>query len=207
MEDVLDLYAEPFDPARPVVCVDELPYQLLSHVSEPLPVGPGQAQRVDYEYKREGTCAIFLAFEPLAGWRHVEARERRTSVDFAHFMRDLAERYASAEVIRVVLDNLSTHSPAAFYQAFGAEEARALTQRFEFHFTPTHGSWLNQAEIEFSVLGRQCLGRRLESRERVAVELLAWEGDRNARGVRAHWRFTAGDARVRLARLYPENAG
>lgn len=207
MEDILDLYAENYDPTRPVVCVDELPYQLLSDVNAPLPRAPGRAERIDYEYRREGTCALFLAFEPKTGWRHLEVRERRTSRDFAHVMRELAARYQDAEVIRVVLDNLSTHSPAAFYQAFPAEEARALTRRFAFHFTPVHGSWLNQAEIEFSVLARQCLKRRLASIGRVAEELSAWEDDRNARGVGTHWRFTAGDARVRLARLYPEIAG
>jgi hypothetical protein len=146
LEAVLDLYAEPFNPARPVVCVDELPYQLLSNVREPLPRQVGKAERSDYEYKREGTCAIFLAFEPKAGWRHLETRERRTGMDFALFMRDVAKHHPDAEVIRIVLDNLNTHSPAAFYQAFCPEVARQLTKRFEWHFTPVHGSWLNQAE-------------------------------------------------------------
>lgn len=204
MEDVLDLYAKPFDPDRPVVCVDELPYQLLSHVIDPLPPKPGKAQRIDYEYTRRGTCAVFLAFEPLRGWRQIEAKERRTAVDFAYFMRDVADHYQDAEVIRVVLDNLNTHSPASFYRAFGAEEARRLTERFEFHFTPVHGSWLNQAEIEFSVLGRQCLRQRLGSLGCVSRELMAWQAQRNAHRAGVQWRFTAVDARVRLARLYPD---
>lgn len=203
LEDVLDLYAEPYDPLRPVVCVDELPYQLLSNVAEDLPGCPGKPRRFDYEYVREGTCSIFLAFEPQAGWRSVEAKERRTSKDFASFMRALAQRYPDALTIRVVLDNLNTHSPAAFYQAFNPVEARRLTERFAFHYTPTHGSWLNQAEIEFSVMARQCLKRRLESVERVNEELSCWEKSRNLRRAGVDWRFTTGDARVRLARLYP----
>lgn len=204
MEDVLDLYEEPYDPERPVVCIDEMPYQLLSDVNEPLPMKPGKPERVDYEYKREGTCSVFVAVEPRAGWRETDVRERRTSGDFALFMRNLAAHYPQAEVIRVVLNNLNTHTPGSFYQAFLADEARELTKRFEFHFTPVHGSWLNQAEIEFSVMGRQCLKRRLESTERLAAELGAWEADRNEKQVKIIWRFTNQDARVRLARLYPD---
>lgn len=143
---MLDLYAEAFDPQRPLVCVDELPYQLLAEVSEPLPLKPGSPKRVDYEYARRGTCSVFCAFEPLAGRRVLAVHERRTALDFAHFMRDVAKSHPQAAKIRVVLDNLNTHSPSAFYQAFPAAEARALTERFEFHYTPVHGSWLNQAE-------------------------------------------------------------
>lgn len=204
MEDVLDLYAEAFDPRRPWVCFDEKPYQLLSDVRAPLPPAPGRPKRIDYEYKREGTCNLFLFLDPHRAWRRLEVTEQRTAVDFAHQMRWLVEEvYPEAEVIRVVLDNLNTHSPASLYQAFAPAEARRIARRLQFHYTPKHASWLNMAEIEFSVLERQCLDRRLPSREAVTREVTAWEADRNQTGATIHWRFTTTDARTKLHRFYP----
>jgi hypothetical protein len=204
MEDVLDLYAKPYDPERPVVCFDEQPRQLIAEVRTPVPAAPGRPQRIDYEYRRQGTANLFLTFEPLAGWRHVAVTERRTSAEFAHQMRALADvHYPDAERIAVVLDNLSTHSPAALYQAFPPEEARRLLKRLEFHHTPKHGSWLNMAELEFSVLNRQCLDRRIPDPEPLRQEIAAWEAERNAARATVHWRFTVTDARIKLHRLYP----
>ena len=204
MADVLDLYAKPYDPERPVVCFDEQPRQLIAEVRTPVPAAPGRPQRIDYEYRRQGTANLFLTFEPLAGWRHVEVTERRTSAEFAHQMRALADvHYPDAERIAVVLDNLSTHSPAALYQAFPPEEARRLLKRLEFHHTPKHGSWLNMAELEFSVLNRQCLDRRIPDPEPLRQEIAAWEAERNAARATVHWRFTVTDARIKLHRLYP----
>jgi hypothetical protein len=204
MEDVLDLYAKPYDPERPVVCFDEQPRQLIAEVRTPVPAAPGRPQRIDYEYRRQGTANLFLTFEPLAGWRHVEVTERRTSAEFAHQMRALADvHYPDAERIAVVLDNLSTHSPAALYQAFPPEEARRLLKRLELHHTPKHGSWLNMAELEFSVLNRQCLDRRIPDPEPLRQEIAAWEAERNAARATVHWRFTVTDARIKLHRLYP----
>ena len=204
MEDVLDLYAEPYDARRPVRCFDEQPYQLVEEVRAPLPRAPGRPERVDYEYRRRGTANLFLLFEPLAGWRHIEVTERRTSAEFAQQMRALVDvHYPEAERIAVVLDNLSTHSPAALYQAFPPEEARRLLQRLEFHYTPKHGSWLNMAELEFSVLGRQCLDRRIPDQETLQREIAAWEAARNAAQAAVQWRFTVTDARTGLHRLYP----
>lgn len=204
MEDVLDLYAESLDPCRPLVCFDEKPYQLLSHTRPPLPVVPGHAERIDYEYRREGTCNLFLFFDPHRAWRRLEVTGQRTALDFAKQMRWLVdEAYPEAEVIRVVLDNLNTHSLASLYQAFAPEEARRIARKLEFHYTPKHASWLNMAEIEFSVLERQCLGRRLASREEVACEMSAWESTRNEARSTIRWRFTTSDARRRLFRLYP----
>ena len=204
MEDVLDLYAEPYDPKRPVVCCDERPYQLLGEAREPLPMEPERARRIDSEYVRHGGCHLFLSFQPLRGWRQVEVWERRTSQDFAHWMKQLVdEQFAEAEVIRVVLDNLNTHTPAALYQTFAPEEARRLTQKLEFHYTPKHGSWLNMAEIEFSVLERQCLDRRIPEIPGLQRETKAWEEERNERCATVQWRFTTGKAREKLHRLYP----
>ncbi len=204
MEDVLDLYAESHDARRPVVCFDEQPCQLVEEVRTPLPAAPGRPERVDYEYRRRGTCNLFLLFEPLAGWRHVEVTERRTAQDFAQQMRALVDvHHPAAAVIAVVLDNLSTHSPAALYQAFRPEEARRIARRLEFHYTPKHGSWLNMAELEFSVLARQCLDRRLPDREALHREVAAWERARNAARAAVQWRFTAAAARTKLHRLYP----
>jgi DDE superfamily endonuclease len=211
MEDVLELYAEPYDPARPVLGFDEASKELHGEVSPPLPARPGDAAREDYEYTREGTANIFLLVEPLAGRRQLAVTERRTRVDFAHQMRRLCdELYPEAEVIRVVLDNLNTHGPASLYEAFPPEEARRLTERLEFHYTPKHASWLNVAELEFSVLARQCLGRRVTTREELARAVAAWEADRNAVRAKIAWCFRVADARVKLSKLYPvgpENTG
>ncbi len=205
MEDVLDLYAEPYDPKRPVVCFDERPYQLLGDKYDPLPMEPGQPQRVDYEYERQGRCNLFLLFQPLRGWRQVTVTERRTHEDFAWQMKALVdELFPEAEIIRVVLDNLNTHTPAALYQTFPPEEARRLTRKLDFHYTPKHGSWLNMVEIEFSILARQCLNRRLPDLDCVCREVEAWEEARNAARATVEWRFTTADARVKLHRLYPQ---
>jgi DDE superfamily endonuclease len=204
MEDVLDLYARPYDARHPVVCFDEQPRQLVEEIRTPLPRAHGRPERVDYEYRRRGTANLFLLFEPLAGWRHVEVTERRTAADFAHQMRALVDvHHPAAGVIAVVLDNLSTHSPAALYQAFPPEEARRILRRLEFHYTPKHGSWLNMAELEFSVLDRQCLDRRLADPEILRREIAAWERARNAERGAVQWRFTVIDARTKLHRLYP----
>jgi hypothetical protein len=204
MEDVLDVYERPYDARFPVVCMDETSTQLLSDARPPLPVAPGRPARVDYEYVRHGVRNLFLAVEPLRGWRRVTVTKRRTKRDWASFMRDLADTgYADAERIVVVLDNLNTHGPASFYEAFPPAEARRLARRFEFHYTPTHGSWLNIAEIEFSVLDRQCLATRLPDHETLAGEVAAWTAARNATGVTVDWHFTTADARTKLKRLYP----
>ena len=204
MEDVLDLYAEPYAADRPVVCFDELPFQLLAETRSPLPVARGRPARVDYEYCRQGTANLFLCFEPLAGWRHVEVTSRRTNQDFAEQMRALADvYYPEARVIAVVLDNLSTHSAAALYQTFPPAEARRLVKRLEFHYTPKHGSWLNMAELEFAVLTRQCLDRRLCDQTTLQREIAAWEDERNKARAKAQWRFTVAQARSKLHRLYP----
>ena len=204
MEDVLDLYARPYDARHPVVCFDEQPRQLVEEIRTPLPRAPGRPERVDYEYRRRGTANLFLLFEPLAGRRHVEVTERRTAVDFAHQMRALVDvHYPEAERIAVVLDNLSTHSPAALYQAFPPAEAHRILRRLEFHYTPKHGSWLNMAELEFSALDRRCLDRRIADREILRRETAAWERTRNAARGTVQWRFTVTAARTKLHRLYP----
>jgi hypothetical protein len=205
MEDVLDLYAAEPDPARPLVCLDEKPYQLLSHVREPLPAAPGQPRREDHEYQREGTCNLFLFFAPHEGWRHVEVTEQRTAVDFAHQLKWMVEvRFPEAEVIRLVVDNLNTHGPASLYKAFAPEQARRIARKIEWHYTPKHGSWLNMCELELSVLSRQGLKQRLPSREAVAAVTAAWEAERNASGATVRWYFRTEHARIRLAQLYPE---
>ena len=204
MEDVLDVYHRPYDPRFPQVCMDELSLQLLGEVRPPLPPRPGRVARVDYEYERHGVRNLFLAVEPLRGWRHVAATERRTKCDWANFMRELADiHYPAAERIILVLDNLNTHGPASFYEAFSPQEARRLVQRFEFHHTPVHGSWLNIAEIELSVLDRQCLARRIPDHAALVQEVTAWEATRNAATSTIDWRFTTADARIKLKRLYP----
>ena len=206
MEDVLDLYAEPPDPARPVVCLDERPYQLLDHVRPPQPPAPGRPAREDHEYRRCGTCCVAVAFDPGRGWRHATVSERRARADFAGWLRELADvHYPEAELIRLVVDNLNTHTPASLYAAFPAEEARRLARRFEFHHTPKHGSWLNMVEVELSVLADQCLGRRLPDLEAVARAVAAWEAARNAAGATVAWRFTTDRARAKLHRLYPHD--
>lgn len=204
MEDVLEVYTRPHDPARPVVCLDELSKQLVAETRVPLPAEPGQPERVDYEYERCGTANLFLTGEPLAGRRHITATERRTAVDFAHEVRDLLEvRYPHAEKVVLVMDNLNTHKPAALYEAFEPAVARALLDRLEIHHTPKHGSWLNVAEIELSVLSRQCLDRRIPDLETLTREVAAWEQARNADPRPVNWRFTIPDARIKLKRLYP----
>ena len=204
MEAVLDLYAEPYDPTRPVVGFDETTKQLVAEARAPLPMEPGRPERVDYEYERQGTANLFLACQPLRGWRHVEVTDRRTKDDFAHQMRELVDRhFPDARTIRVVLDNLNTHTPAALYAAFPPAEARRVLRKLEFHYTPVHGSWLNMAELEFSMLARQCLNRRIPDREDLAAEVAAWETARNEQRATIHWQFTVEDARIKLLRLYP----
>jgi transposase len=202
MEDVLDLYAEPYDAQRPVVNFDEKPVQLLEDVRDALAAKPGQSKREDYEYKRQGTVNLFIAFEAHVGHRAISVTERRSAQDFAAQMQALVAQYPQAEVIRVVLDNLSSHSPAALYQSLRPAEARALTRRLEFHFTPKHGSWLNMAEVEWSVFERQCLGRRIGSLEELRAVAEAWTSERNARKACVDWRFSTEVARVKFERLY-----
>ena len=204
MEDVLEVYARPYDPVRPQVCLDECSKQLVAETRVPLPAEPGQAERHDYEYERCGTANLFMLSEPLAGKRHVKVTERRTAVDFAHVVRDLLDvHYPEAETIVLVMDNLNTHTPASLYQAFPPEEARRLAGRLEIHHTPKHGSWLDMAEIELGVLATQCLDRRIGDRETLAREVAAWQAKRNAAGRAVDWRFTTADARIKLKRLYP----
>lgn len=204
MEDVLEVYTQPYDPKRPQVCMDETSKQLLDDVLEPLPMQPGHPQRYDYEYEREGVANLFMFVEPLMGQRHVKVTDRRTKRDWAQAMRELSDDYyPDADVIVVVMDNLNTHSPSSFYEAFEPQEARRLVERFEFHFTPKHGSWLNMAEIELSALGRQCLAGRIPDKASLITEVSAWEEERNASVVKVHWRFTTADARIKLAHLYP----
>ena len=204
MEDVLEVYTQPYDPKRPQICMDETSKQLLSDVQEPLPMKPGHPERYDYEYEREGVANLFMFVEPLMGKRHVKVTDRRTKIDWAQAMRELSDvYYPDAEVIVVVLDNLNTHSPTSFYEAFEPEEARRLVNRFEFHYTPKHGSWLNMAEIELSALARQCLAGRIPDKVSLVTEVSAWEDERNASVVKVHWRFTTADARIKLAHLYP----
>jgi DDE superfamily endonuclease len=207
MEDVLALYAEPYDPKRPKVCFDETSRQLLADPQPPLAIQPGQPERVDYEYKRAGTRNLFLHCEWQTGWRHVEVTERRTQHDFAQQMQWLVDkRYPEAEVIRVILDNLNTHGPGSLYEAFAPAEARRLVEQLEFHYTPKHGSWLNMAEIELSVLQRQCLRRRIADEEMLTREVAAWERHRNDTKETIDWRFSITDAREKLKRLYPTNS-
>jgi hypothetical protein len=204
MEDVLEVYHRPYDPERPVVAIDEGGKQLVGDVRPPLPVRPGTPKRVDYEYTRNGMANLFVAFEPLRGRRRVAVTERKASADFAHFARRvLDEWYPDAERVLFVVDNLSTHAPAAFYEAFPPAEARRLVERIEWHYTPKHGSWLNVAELELSVLARQCLDRRIPDRGTLRREVAAWEADRNAAVVTVDWQFTTADARTKLKRLYP----
>jgi len=201
---VLDVYHRPYDPKRPQVCLDEASKQLVGEVTQPIPAGPGQPERFDYEYVRNGTANLLMLSEPLAGWRHVAVTERRTAKDYAEVLRWLAEDvHPEAEVIVLVQDNLNTHTPAALYEAFPPEQARRLAARFEVHYTPKHGSWLNVAEIELSVLARQCLDRRISSAEELRREVAAWEAARDARAAEVRWRFTTAEARVKLHRLYP----
>ncbi len=204
MEDVLDVYHLPDDPRYPTVCFDETSKQLITEVRTPLPAAPGQPERYDYEYERNGVANLFLFFCPLRNWRHVKVTDRRTKVDYAHCMRELVdELLPHAARIRVVQDNLNTHTPVALYEVFPPAEAKRILDRLEFHYTPKHGSWLNMAEIELSVLSRQCLDRRIPDKQTLQQEATAWEESRNAKGASVNWRFTTEDARIKLKRLYP----
>jgi len=205
MEDVLEIYKLPYDAKRPVVCMDEMPKQLLSQTREPIPGQPGQPARQDYEYKRNGVADLFMLFEPLQGKRFVEVTEKRRRIEWATVMKQVADTfYPQAEKIVVILDNLNTHTPSAFYETFAPAEARRLVERFEFHFTPKHGSWLNMAEIELSALVRQCLDRRLPDLEKLTQEVQAWQQQRNDEVVKVQWQFKTNDARTKLLHLYPK---
>lgn len=207
MEDVLDLYAEKYDPLRPKVNFDETSRQLIADTRRPVEAAAGRPRRYDYEYKRNATRNLFMICEPQTGWRQVEVTERRTKQDFAHQMKWLVdERYPEAAVIRVILDNLNTHGPGSLYEAFEPAEARRLVEKLEFHYTPKHGSWLNMAEIELSILQRQCLNRRIGDEERLKREVAAWEQQRNNAKETIDWRFSITDAREKLKRLYPTNS-
>ena len=205
MEDVLDVYEMPYDPARPVVCMDEKPYQLLGEAREPLPMRPGSEQKVDSEYIRNGTCSIFAFVEPLGGVHHVSVREHRTAIDWAEEIKYLSDvMYPDAEKIILVMDNLNTHKPASLYKRYEAEEARRIIKRLEIHYTPKHGSWLDIAEIELNVMTRQCLSRRIENIETLRKELSAWEMERNIAAAKVDWQFRTDDARIKLSSLYPK---
>ncbi len=204
MEDVLEVYHLPCDPQWPQICMDEQPVQLLKETRSPIPAAPGKPQQYDYEYERAGTANIFMFVEPLGSWRHAEVTERRTAVDWAHQIRELVDvHYPETEGIRLVMDNLNTHTVASLYEAFPAEEARRLAQKLEIHYTPKHGSWLNIAEIELSAMTRQCLNRRIPDRTTLTSEVATWEQERNGRQKGVDWRFTTKDARIKLKRLYP----
>ena len=203
MEMVLDVYKRPFDPLYPVICMDESPKQLIAETRVPIPVSPGQPAKYDYEYRRCGVCNIFLACEPLRGKRMVKITERRTREDWARFIEEIADAYARAERITLVMDNLNTHEPGSFYEVFRPEKAKALWDRFEFVYTPKHGSWLNMAEIELNVLIRQCLNRRIDDIDIVRKEVRAWQEYRDNKNATVNWQFTTEDARIKLYRLYP----
>ena len=204
MEDVLEVYQRPHDPARPVVCLDETSKQLVAETRQRIPARPGQPERFDYEYERHGTANLFMLFAPLEGWRHVEVTDRHTAVDYAHILKAMSDtHFPNAVKIVLVQDNLNTHKPASLYEAFPPQEARRLVERFEWHYTPKHGSWLDMAESELSVLSRQCLDRRIADKQTLTDEVAAWESSRNKKHAKADWHFTAADARVKLKRLYP----
>lgn len=205
MEDVLEVYHLPYDSECPVICMDEKPFQLLDDARKPIPMKPAKPLREDSEYVRHGTCSIFIFTEPLAGWRYVSVRPRRTKIEWAEQVREMLDvHYPSAPKIRLVMDNLNTHSIASLYEAFEPETALRLAKRLEIHYTPKHGSWLNIAEIELSVMTRQCLARRIPSMEELASELTEWESARNASQRGIDWQFTTEDARIKLKRLYPQ---
>ena len=204
MENVLEVYTRPHDPARPLVCLDETSKQLVAETREPLPMQPGQPARFDYEYERNGTANAFMLFAPLEGWRHVKVTERRTSVDYAQVLKELSDvHFAKAEKIVLVQDNLNTHSAASLYEAFEPAQARRLVERFEWNYTPKHGSWLNLAESELGVLSSQCLARRIADRQTLKREIAAWVTRRNIHNAKANWHFTTADARVKLKSLFP----
>lgn len=206
MEDVLEVYTRPHDPKRPVVCMDETCKQLIGQTREPLPPAPGRVERFDHVYVRNGVASLFLAFEPLSGWRTVTVTDHRRRLEWAQFIKSLVDgRYKDARKIVLVMDQLNTHSPASLYEAFTPEEAKRIADKLEVHHTPKHGSWLNMAEVELSVLGRQCLGRRIAKRETLAAQVAEWQADRNGASVKVDWRFTTADARIKLKKLYPSN--
>jgi hypothetical protein len=204
MEDVLEVYHRPHDPDRPVVCLDETSKQLIAETRVPIPAKPGHPKRYDYEYQRNGTANLFMMFAPLEGWRHVEVTDRHTAVDYAQILKDLSDkRFPNVSQIVLVQDNLNTHKPASLYEAFPAAEARRLVERFEWHYTPKHGSWLDMAESELGVVTSQCLDRRIPDKQTLIEEVAAWEDDRNKNHTKADWQFTTADARIKLKRLYP----
>lgn len=204
MENVLDVYQRPRNPARPLVCLDEISRQLVAETRTPIPMRPKRVARYDYEYRRCGTANMFMLFAPLEGWRHVKVTKRRTARDYAQVLKDLSDiHFPGAEKILLVQDNLNIHTPAALYETFPPEEARRLAQRFEWHFTPKHGSWLNMAESELSVLASQCLDRRIEDQAVLTREVRAWNAHRNATNATANWHFTTKEARIKLKSLYP----
>jgi hypothetical protein len=205
MEDVLDVYCRPYDPLHPVVCLDESSKQLVRNVREPLPMEPGQPPRVDDHYERKGTANLFLACEPLRGWREIQVTARRTKLDWAYFVRELVDQhYPQAHRIVLVMDNLNTHRPASLYEAFPPAEAKRLWDRLEIHYTPLHGSWLNVAECEFSVLSSQCTNRRLSDQQTLEAAARAWAEERNHHQAPVQWQFTTADARTKLVHLYPK---
>ena len=205
MEEVLDVYAEPHDPDEPMICMDEASKQLLADVAEPIPMQPGQPRREDYHYERRDVQAIFMFFDPIRGWRRVTSSDSRTSLDWAHQVRALLEEdYPRARKVKLVCDNLNTHAIASLYAAFPAEEAHRLAQRLDLHYTPRKGSWLNMAEIELSVLARQCLDRRIASAAELSRQVKQWQDDRNRDASVVHWRMTTADARIVLRHLYPQ---
>ncbi len=203
MEDVLEVYHRPHDPDRPVVCLDETSKQLIVQTRVPIAAKPGQPERYDYEYERNGTANLFMLFAPLEGWRHVEVTDRHTALDYAQILKDLSDRhFPNVAKIVLVQDNLNTHKPASLYEAFPAAEARRLVERFEWHYTPKHGSWLDMAESELGVLSSQCLDRRIPNKQTLTDEVAAWVGERNKHHAKADWQFTSADVRVKLERLY-----
>ena len=204
MEDVLDVYHLPYDPAYPVVCFDESSKQLVAEKRQSIPAEPGQLERYDYEYQRNGVRNLFLFFSPLVSWRHIKVTEQRTHLDWAHCMKDLVDvHFPQATRIRLIQDNLNTHNPAFLYEVFEPTEAKRILDKLEFHFTPKHGSWLNMAEIEFSVLFRQCLDQRIGDDVSLVREIVTWEEYRNLYQVTVNWQFTTDDARIKLRKLYP----
>lgn len=204
MEDVLDVYHRPYNPKRPLVCFDEGSKQLTKETRQPLPTRPGDVAKYDYEYERNGTRNLFIFFAPLEKWRHVKITEHRTAIDFAYCMRDLVDiHFPDAEIIDIVMDNLNTHTPASLYKAFPAHEAHRIVRKLKFHYTPKHGSWLNMAEIELSVLHRQCLKARIPDAETLIGNTTAWYQKRNLDEASVEWRFSTADARIKLAKLYP----
>jgi uncharacterized small protein (DUF1192 family) len=204
MEDILEVYQRPYDRQRPLVCLDESSKQLIAETRVPIAAKPGQPGRHDYEYRRNGTANLFMMFAPLEGWRHVKVTDRHTAVDYAQVLKELSDTHfpGSAKIV-LVQDNLNTHKPASLYEAFPPTEARRLVERFEWHYTPKHGSWLDMAESELSVLSSQCLDRRIPDQRVLKDEVAAWEADRNSKHAKANWQFTTADARVKLRRLYP----